>query len=175
MDYTKIKTFSSDYCDSIIKKLPECTPFYLSLTKNRKDIDTTKYYLVKNQPSNADAWYVEGMDEMSEIKSLWNNVVFKNENITNTDYKLEFHVLKYETGQFSYEHKDIYDFTMILLLNDDFEGGDLYVSNLNTNLKKGDLVYFAGSKRHKVDIIRSGKRYVLVSFITIPKNKKTMI
>jgi len=115
------------------------------------------------------------MDEMSEIKSLWNNVVFKNENITNTDYKLEFHVLKYETGQFSYEHKDIYDFTMILLLNDDFEGGDLYVSNLNTNLKKGDLVYFAGSKRHKVDIIRSGKRYVLVSFITIPKNKKTMI
>ena len=53
------------------------------------------------------------------------------------------------------------EFASMLYLNDDFEGGELYIPELNfiNKPKKGQLVFFRGGKyRHGVTKVTSGRR-----------------
>lgn len=55
------------------------------------------------------------------------------------------------------------EFTAILYLNDDYEGGELYFKDYNINLKPeaGSMVIFPGSFTHEVKEIKNSKRYML--------------
>ena len=62
---------------------------------------------------------------------------------------------------------------VVLYLNDNFEGGELYYPNLGVMIKpeKGMLVYHSGNEDHEVLKVTSGNRYTLTSFIRSPKNR----
>ena len=56
---------------------------------------------------------------------------------------------------------------VVLYLNDNFEGGELYYPNLDIIIKpeSGMLVYHPGDEDHEVLPVVSGNRYTLTSFI----------
>lgn len=56
---------------------------------------------------------------------------------------------------------------VVLYLNDNFEGGELYYPNLDLIVRpeKGMLVYHPGNQEHEVLKVISGDRYTLTSFI----------
>ncbi|MFM6983878.1 MAG: 2OG-Fe(II) oxygenase [Chitinophagaceae bacterium] len=61
---------------------------------------------------------------------------------------------------------------VVLYLNDNFEGGELYYPNLDLVIKpeKGMLVYHSGDEEHEVLKVISGNRYTLTSFVRSPRN-----
>ena len=61
---------------------------------------------------------------------------------------------------------------VVLYLNDNFEGGELYYPNLDLVIKpeKGMLVYHPGDEEHEVLKVISGNRYTLTSFVRSPRN-----
>ena len=95
-----------------------------------------------------------------------------------TEYISNIHYIKYLTGEEAKPHadKDSADRTFIMLLNDNFEGGDFYLENEKTEFKKGDLLEFDSSKIHSVKKIEKGEREVLVIWVKkISKDKKSLI
>ena len=56
---------------------------------------------------------------------------------------------------------------VVIYLNEDFEGGELYYPNLNQTIKPetGMLVSHSGNEDHEVLKVHSGDRYTLTSFI----------
>lgn len=63
---------------------------------------------------------------------------------------------------------------VVIYLNDNFEGGELYYPDLNLTVKpeKGMLVYHQGDEAHEVLKVVSGERYTLTSFIRLFNNNK---
>jgi predicted 2-oxoglutarate/Fe(II)-dependent dioxygenase YbiX len=78
------------------------------------------------------------------------------------------HYIKYETGYYANKHLDIKsNKTYLIMLNDNFEGGELYVNNELVNFKKGDIVNFNGqTEKHAVKEITSGCREILAVWIS---------
>lgn len=56
---------------------------------------------------------------------------------------------------------------VVIYLNDDFEGGQLFYPESKTNIKpeSGMLIFHKGDKIHGVSKVESGTRYTLTSFI----------
>lgn len=71
------------------------------------------------------------------------------------------YVTKYVAGDICAEHYDPSDYTVIILLNNDFTGGNLYVENFDTELSAGDAVVFQGKMNHRVSEVTNGLRYAL--------------
>jgi len=94
----------------------------------------------------------------------------KNDWVLDTFYKLT-----YTIGDFSLPHKDVEKSvnTVIVLLSDNFKGGETIINGIDINLNKvGMYVSFDGSKfLHGVNKIISGTREVLVIWF----NKKNVI
>lgn len=97
-----------------------------------------------------------------------------------TDEPLLIQVLKYKEGGFIYKHKD--DITtsldgfvqaryyFIILLNDDFEGGDFLAYNNQDKLytldkKAGNVLIGDPTMFHEVTKVTKGERYSLICFI----------
>ena len=86
-----------------------------------------------------------------------------------------------ETNKDDTFHYDIPDFTMIMYLNDDFDGGEFeYIDENNKNIKikpKKDLVIFSNNQLlHRVLPVTMGVRYSLVCFFKFQtKTKKTFL
>ena len=63
------------------------------------------------------------------------------------------------------------DFSLLLYLNDDFEGGDVIFNRFNFRYRPcaGDLLVFPSHRvyTHEVEKITSGRRYVIVSWATV--------
>jgi len=83
------------------------------------------------------------------------------------DLQLDFfYKLDYKAGDYTNPHLDKYFVlqTTLLLLTEDFTGGELYVDKVNVNLnKKGMYINFAGNSQiHSVTEVTSGVRSVLV-------------
>lgn len=90
----------------------------------------------------------------------------------------EFHfcVQRLDVNKKSKSHTDSYDFTSVILLNDEFENGDLIIDNEHSNLKKGEFLIFNSNKMHYVEKITNGERYTLVGFINTKKKiEKTLL
>lgn len=91
----------------------------------------------------------------------------------NIDHRLlglnEIFIVKYDAKkQKELElHQDGSEFSFILALNQDFEGGGTYFPFLNKHikLKTGDCLIFSGQNEHQGVTISSGKRYILTGFI----------
>ena len=101
---------------------------------------------------------------------------FNNNNLFITSYM----VSSYNPGFFMGVHVDTEDMrecnkiSMVLYLNDDFKGGDIVfpIINFRHSPKAKELVCFLSELQenaHGVEIIESGKRYVMPVFITDEK------
>lgn len=79
------------------------------------------------------------------------------------------HWIEYSTGCSSDRHLDRSSLnTYIVLLTDEFEGGDLLVDGVSTDMRMGDIVSFNGSKeQHEVLTVTQGVREVLVVWTRI--------
>ena len=67
---------------------------------------------------------------------------------------------------FDGEHKGIPILSIIGLLNDDFEGGELYINNKPIDFKRGDVLIFPSNfvYPHKVKPVTKGEMYSYVSW-----------
>jgi hypothetical protein len=92
------------------------------------------------------------------------------------DYKLHAQSIRmiHKTDKFSFweRHADNeggteIDYGVVIYLNDDFDGGELYYpeSDLIIKPEKGMLVCHSGNVQHEVLKVLSGDRYTLTSFI----------
>lgn len=81
----------------------------------------------------------------------------------------EMFLVQYDvSGQSSLEeHEDGSEFSFILALNDDYEGGGTYFVNTDTHiqLKKGECLLFSGQNRHRGEPITRGKRHIVTGFL----------
>ena len=83
----------------------------------------------------------------------------------NSDLMLDcFYKLKYNIGDYSHPHTDSYsDQTSLLMLSDNFTGGDFTLDSKQVNLnKKSMFVNFDSTKKHSVSEVLTGHRVVLV-------------
>lgn len=164
----KIHKFSEEFCDEIISSLKYYKKFILQY-KNETIINNNGLKIIENQPTNADAWYPNNSPYILEIENILKT------NIESID-TLEFVIQKLDINKKSSPHKDSYNYTAVLLLNDTFEQGDLIIDNTKSNLKKGELIYFSARDEHYVEKLSSGERYTLVVFIKLKnKAKKSLI
>jgi len=110
--------------------------------------------------------YNVGMDHYSLYNPKLNAILNK---ISGRDpeYLISIHTVESITGSETYPHFDTNSgLSMSIILEDDFEGADLFVDDVNTKLKKkGEHISFEGHKtRHYVTPVTKGKRKVLVLF-----------
>ena len=90
----------------------------------------------------------------------------------------DFRVNKYEKGGYMslhcdnihHSHGQQYGFpqaSVLLFLNDDFEGGEFVVSELQLNIKKGDAIIFPSNFMfpHEVKKVTQGTRWSIVSWL----------
>lgn len=101
---------------------------------------------------------------------------FNNDNLFISSYMIS----SYEPGFFMNVHVDTEDMrecnkiSMVLYLNNDFKGGDIFfpIINFKHSPKAKELICFLSEPKenaHGVEIIESGKRYVMPIFITDDK------
>ena len=91
----------------------------------------------------------------------------------NSDLMLDcFYKLKYNIGDYSHPHTDSYsDQTSLLMLSDNFTGGDFTLDSKQVNFnKKSMFVNFDSTKKHSVSEVLTGHRVVLVMLFQ-KKNK----
>ncbi len=168
MYVSNVHKFSTEFCNSILGKLNTCPKIYLLLDE-QADITMKDGNIFKNQPSNADAWNVNHLPEVSEIQKLLSQKI---PNVT----EFECEVLRMDNTKLSKEHIDSWDYTSITLLNDSFDGGSLIVESIDSNLSIGDCVYFQSAYKHYVSPVFNGERFTLVCFMkTKTKDKVTLI
>ena len=77
------------------------------------------------------------------------------------------------TGNFLPLHYDESTHSMVLALNDNFEGGGTYVFNLDKTVtpRQGSLVSFAGNRLlHGGNVVTKGVRYILAVFMYLDKD-----
>ena len=61
-------------------------------------------------------------------------------------------------------HRHTPPYSFIVFLNDDYEGGELFMDNITFKPKVGQLIYFTGDEPHYVNTVTKGHRYTLVGF-----------
>jgi hypothetical protein len=95
-----------------------------------------------------------------------------------TEYISSIHYINYKEGEEAKEHTDTVSSirTYIILLNDEFEGGEFYLEDKHIPFRLGEMVRFDGTTPHSVKAVKSGNREVLAVWINrIPKHTKSMI
>lgn len=84
-----------------------------------------------------------------------------------------FTLVRYTEGQFFAEHSDGGEglnrkISIVIYLNDDYEGGEIYFRNLNLTMKPraNSLVIFPSTEEfvHEAKPVISGTKYVITSF-----------
>jgi predicted 2-oxoglutarate/Fe(II)-dependent dioxygenase YbiX len=96
------------------------------------------------------------------------DTILKYVNVEKDEIIYSLHYIKYESGYYAKKHLDIKsNKTYLIMLNDNFEGGELYVNNELVNFKKGDVVNFNGQiEEHEVKEITSGCREIMAVWIS---------
>lgn len=165
----KIHVFPKSFCSQIVNQLSGNVRFILQY-EDEAITNDDNLKVSYQQPTNADGWYPNYNSEyMVEIMGVLKN------NIENVEEMVTV-VQRMDTEKKSKPHKDSYDYTTVLLLNDDFKGGDLIIENEKSNLKIGELIVFDSHETHYVDKLTEGERYTLVTFVNIKKkNEKSLI
>jgi hypothetical protein len=95
-----------------------------------------------------------------------------------TEYLSSIHYIHYREGEEAKEHTDTISSirTYIIMLNDDFEGGEFYLDTTHIPFGLGEMIKFDGTTPHSVKAVKSGNREVLAVWINrIPKHNKSMI
>lgn len=165
----KVHVFPRSFCNEIIEKLNENVRFVLQY-EDETIINEDEVKVIQHQPTNADGWYPKpDSDYMLEIMEVLKGNI---DNIENTLTVIQ----RLDTEKKSKPHRDSYDFTTVLLLNDEFKGGDLIIEKESADLKIGELVIFDSREMHYVEKLTEGERYTLITFVnTIKKKEKSLI
>ena len=82
----------------------------------------------------------------------------------------------YDKPENSFMHGNVRKISMSLVLNDDFEGGELEFATYNAGeceivpieLNAGDMIFFTSGMEHRVAAVTKGVRYSLVSWFVGP-------
>lgn len=92
------------------------------------------------------------------LRDIANNIIDENENL------YSIHFLNYTVGDSCKKHIDRASYgTYIIILTDDYDGGELIIDDVDCKAKRGDVVYFNGNiEYHQVTKITRGTRNVLV-------------
>lgn len=128
------------------------------------------------------------LDTINNLVSLKNFYVEKNEEIQFTKYQIgdyfDWHIdTIYDSDNITEKVKNR-TYSIVIQLNDDYEGGDFLYEDTNTKevkvlkKQKGSIFLFNSSIKHKVDKITKGTRYSLVAWLKlkqIENVKKTLL
>lgn len=183
---TKLSFLSKEQCKNII----EFSNKNLELEKGKIFNDNEIQY---NDSRKSSVGY-------SNYKDDYPNLVFDILDLINKEIKikdciaveskidLNFQFTKYEINEYFDWHTDSSKknsitgryFTIVIQLNDDYEGGDLIIKDENDKefiIEKGcgNITIFPSSFWHKVTPIIKGIRYTLVNWYPIKKEKISML
>lgn len=174
----KYNFLNSDQCDDIVKNYNNNDIYEKHTWSNGKKID------IEND-KELDVAYLNNQDGLIIFKMIesfledYENKFKKSEKASKLINDLSpFRINKYNPNTYMREHFDhIYSLfdgekkgipilSILILLNDDFEGGEFKINNQNQNLKKGELIIFPSCFMfpHKVELITKGTRYSLVAW-----------
>lgn len=148
--FSSVKNFITvDECDRIINSLPvldlnECT--------------------VQLKPAELGTWYKNDITDKRialPVDETLENRIRKEvigEQFVSTG---KMYITKYEAGEFCKRHFDPVDITVIILLNNDFTGGNFILERFKPKLNAGDMIVFDKGTYHNVTEVTSGCRYAL--------------
>tara|TARA_R100000234_G_C4914574_1_gene141404 strand:+ start:40 stop:612 length:573 start_codon:yes stop_codon:yes gene_type:complete len=174
------KLYSQETCQNIIDYASECEEIIGSIVNedNTEEVDNDFRRVITYSPPNNE----ESVNLFQKIISPMyqcNETHFKFELI---DF-IEFHILKYDVGGHYKLHCDVGDtinkninntrkLSFSIILNSDFEGGDLEFPGLPNSyldkgiiLRMGDCIMFPSYLYHKVRPVTSGTRWALVGWM----------
>ena len=57
-------------------------------------------------------------------------------------------------------------FNFVIFLNENFNGGDLFIDNKYIRPKMGTMIYFTGDEEHYPTPVSKGERYVIACFLS---------
>lgn len=143
---------NEEFCDFIIKKIKnECV---LSESYKQNWFLWLIWGSISGEPLDREKWndeiYNMVMDELSKTNFPKHNVMW-------------LQMTEYKDGRWLRRHIDgARNKTSIILLSNDFVGGDTYINDKVINLEKGDGVLFDGGRQyHEVKPVTEGTRYAL--------------
>jgi hypothetical protein len=144
--------FSNVFCDNLIEKIKnECV-------------------LSESHKTNWVVWLIWGEQPSQKLdRELWNEEIYNI--ITNELRKTNFpenkilwlQMTEYKDGRWLRRHLDgLQNKTSIILLSNEFIGGNTYINDRPISLEKGDGVIFDGGfQYHEVKPVTDGTRYAL--------------
>lgn len=160
--YTVIPLLSKSMCKQILQEGIDYAKKHKWTTKRHDDYPTTD--------NNIDeSW--KNFDFIDQhVRSRVFGEIAKMYNVPKDKLGVnEYFIVKYEpTKQASLEtHQDGSEFSFILALNDDYEGGGTYFPDIDKHisLKTGECLVFSGQNRHQGQPITKGKRFILTGFL----------
>lgn len=157
MKYTK-DILSSKELSFLLQELNQTK--ILTFKEAEKEYAETHPYFLNNR-SGLNPTLTQVYDTKNQTLNNWLSDKFSNNNIVESLYTME-----YSKGSFSLKHKDFLRRVTIILLTNDFDGGNFLIEDVDTELNNlGECVILDGHKHiHEVTEITRGIRKVLVIF-----------
>lgn len=141
----------------------------------------------KDGGRNSSVAFIDCIDEIDDkLKSILKEKIhLKGYDVTGLN---KYQFTEYKQGDYYHWHVDssntIYPnrhYSVVIQLNDDYEGGQLEIKNYEMNnkpQKTGTLFMFPSTTLHRVTPVTYGSRYSLVNWVSLNENstyKKTLI
>lgn len=149
--------FSKEECDYIIN----CKKENFQIWNNNSDRNYTSESIYLN-------------DENKFIFERLNNLIDKKTSAEILSIKNEAHFHTYNTNGYFSKHKDnrnLRVYSIGIILNDNFTGGNLIIYNNNSEIKidnkVGNAFFFESKFKHEVTPITNGVRYSLIYFLEL--------
>lgn len=163
LEYKVIKNFLTDeFCDDFLRYAKQYAKKNGWTQKRHEHYPTTDNLITESWPQYEMISSFVREKIFSAISKMY-PVLEEDLGIT------EMFVVKYEPEKQSYleEHEDGSEFSFVIALNDDYEGGGTFFPHLNKllTLKKGDVLIFSGQNRHRGEPVVAGIRYILTGFL----------
>lgn len=158
--YKLVKNFlSTEQCSKIIESLPI----------------QEEIRLLDSGLSTIGTWHKNKITDQRCSLNVDNNLLKLLEKFLPNDLSYvsdRMYVTKYDTEQKCTPHIDPADITAIILLNNNFDGGELIINKKKVPLEMGDAIIFSDKLVHSVNKITNGTRYALSIWLNIQTNNK---
>ena len=168
---------SDSLCDSITTadfNYTESTySTHKGLSPDKKRVEMDEIWIRNGLP-----FYDELKDCVSSVADLYAKEIKKSKRNFVAQKTTDFRVNKYEKGGYMslhcdnihHSHGQQYGYpqaSVLLFLNDDFEGGEFIVSELRLKIEKGDAIIFPSNFMfpHEVKEVTKGTRWSIVSWL----------
>jgi len=143
---------SNEFCDNLIERIKnECV-----LSESHKK-NWFVWLIWGQQPS-------QPLDRGKWNEEIYNTVIKELDKSNFPNHKIMWlQMTEYKDGRWLRRHLDSsHNKTSIILLSNEFIGGNTYINDMTINLEKGDGVLFNGSREfHEVKPVTEGVRYAL--------------